>query len=46
MEEKDPDAQKKRQADFMRQAADPVLAKKFLLKTSMINVVRESYTIQ
>ena len=41
MEEKDPDAQKKRQADFMRQAADPVLA-----KTSMINVVRESYTIQ
>lgn len=46
MEEKDPDAQKKRQADFMRQAADPVLAKKFLMKTSMINVVRESYTIQ
>ncbi|MDX2143061.1 MAG: NAD(P)/FAD-dependent oxidoreductase [Rhodospirillaceae bacterium] len=46
MEEKDPDAQKKRQADFMRQAADPALAKKFLLKTSMINVVRESYAIQ
>lgn len=46
MEEKDPDAQKKRQADFMRQAADPVLAKKFLLKTSMINVLRESYAIQ
>jgi len=46
MEEKDPDAQKKRQADFMRQAGDPVLAKKFLLKTSMINVVRESYAIQ
>ncbi|MSO98778.1 MAG: FAD-dependent monooxygenase [Rhodospirillaceae bacterium] len=46
MEEKDPDAQKKRQADFMRQAADPGLAKKFLLRTSMINVVRESYTIQ
>jgi len=46
MEDKDPDAQKKRQADFMRQAADPVLAKKFLMKTSMINVVRESYAIQ
>jgi 3-(3-hydroxy-phenyl)propionate hydroxylase len=46
MEEKDPDAQKKRQSDFMRQAADPALAKKFLLKTSMINVLRESYTIQ
>jgi 3-(3-hydroxy-phenyl)propionate hydroxylase len=45
MEEKDPEAQKKRQADFMRQAADPALAKTFLLKTSMINVVRESYTI-
>jgi hypothetical protein len=30
----------------MRQAADPALAKKFLLKTSMINVLRESYTIQ
>lgn len=46
MEEKDPDAQKKRQAEFMRQAGDPELAKKFLMKTSMINVVRESYAIQ
>lgn len=46
MEEKDPNAQKKRQADFMRQAADPALAKKFLLRTSMISAVRESYAIQ
>ncbi|MBM3514139.1 MAG: FAD-dependent monooxygenase [Alphaproteobacteria bacterium] len=46
MEEKDPDAQKKRQADFVRQASDPELAKKFLLKTSMILTLRESYTIQ
>jgi 3-(3-hydroxy-phenyl)propionate hydroxylase len=45
MEEKDPDAQKKRQAEFMRAAADPKLAYAFLKKTSMINVVRESYEI-
>ncbi|MCB2108094.1 MAG: FAD-dependent monooxygenase [Rhodobacteraceae bacterium] len=46
MEEKDPDAQKKRQAEYARTAADPVLARKFLVKTSMIQVVRESYEIQ
>lgn len=46
MEEKDPDAQKKRQADYMRQASDPALAKALLLKTSMITTLRESYQIQ
>ncbi|MDX2144630.1 MAG: NAD(P)/FAD-dependent oxidoreductase [Rhodospirillaceae bacterium] len=46
MEEKDPDAQKKRQAEFMRTASDPALAKKFLMKSSMIQVVRDSYAIQ
>jgi 3-(3-hydroxy-phenyl)propionate hydroxylase len=46
MEEKDPDAQKKRQANYMKQASDPALAKAFLLKTSMITTLRESYEIQ
>jgi 3-(3-hydroxy-phenyl)propionate hydroxylase len=46
MEEKDPDAQRKRQAHFMRTAADPILAKEFLMKVAMINCVRESYAIR
>ena len=45
MEEKDPDAQAKRQAMFMRTASDPVLAKEFLMKAAMINCVRDSYAI-
>ena len=45
MEEKNPDAQAKRQAMFMRTASDPVLAKEFLMKAAMINCVRDSYAI-
>jgi len=45
MEEKDPEAQRKRQAHFMRTAADPALAKAFLMKAAMINCVRDSYAI-
>lgn len=45
MESKDPDVQKKRQADFMRAAADPELARKFLLKTSMIQSLRDAAEI-
>jgi 3-(3-hydroxy-phenyl)propionate hydroxylase len=46
MEAKDPQIQQKRQADFMRQAADPVLARQFLLKTSMIQSLRDEQLIQ
>jgi 3-(3-hydroxy-phenyl)propionate hydroxylase len=45
MESKDPDIQKKRQADYMRQAADPVLARQFLLRTSMIQSLRDEAAI-
>ncbi|MDX2224392.1 MAG: FAD-dependent monooxygenase [Rhodospirillaceae bacterium] len=45
MEERDPGAQHRRQQEYMRTAADPVLAKEFLLRTSMIRIVRESYSI-
>lgn len=46
MEAKDPQIQQKRQADFMRQAADPELARQFLLKTSMIQSLRDEQLIQ
>ncbi len=45
MEAKDPDIQRKRQDEFMRTAADPELAKPFLMRTSMINAVREAAEI-
>lgn len=46
MEATDPQLQQKRQAEFMQTAADPVLAKQFMLKTSMIQSLRESNRIQ
>ena len=45
MEAKDPDLQRKRQAELMHVANDPVLAKKFLLKSSMIQSLRDSAAI-
>ncbi len=45
LEEKDPDAQRKAQEKYMKTAADPELAKPFLMRTSMIDSVRESYEI-
>lgn len=45
MESKDPDIQKKRQADYMRTAADPKLAREFLLRTSMIQSLRDEAAI-
>jgi len=45
MEEKDPDLQAKRQAEFMRLAGDPKLARQFLLKTSMIQSLRDEAAI-
>jgi 3-(3-hydroxy-phenyl)propionate hydroxylase len=46
MEERDPELQKQRQAEFMHTAADPILAKAFLLKTSMIASLRDAAAIQ
>jgi 3-(3-hydroxy-phenyl)propionate hydroxylase len=45
LEEKDPQQQRKRQEMFMRTAADPELAHPFLLKTSMIQSLRDEETI-
>ncbi len=46
LESKDPEIQRRRQEDYMRQAADPVLARKFLLQTSMIQSLRDAAQIQ
>ncbi len=45
LEEKDPEAQRKAQEHHMKTAADPALAKQFLMRSSMIDSVRESYEI-
>ncbi len=45
MEAIDEQTQIKRQAEFMKSCSDPVLAKAFVMETSMINCVRESYRI-
>lgn len=45
IEAQDAEAHKKQQAKYMAAAADPELAKPFLMRTSMIDGVRESYTI-
>jgi 3-(3-hydroxy-phenyl)propionate hydroxylase len=45
MEERDPQLQQQRQAEFMRTAADPELAKAFLLKNSMIESLRDAEKI-
>ena len=46
MEATDRDTQLKRQAEFMRIAEDPVLAKQFLMRTSMIEVLREAAEVE
>jgi 3-(3-hydroxy-phenyl)propionate hydroxylase len=46
MEAKDPDVQRKRQQEFMNTAANPDKARAFLLKTSMIQSLREAAQIQ
>ena len=45
MEATDKKTQIKRQAKFMKSCSDPVLEKAFVMETSMINCVRESYRI-
>ena len=46
MESTDTDVQRRRQENFMKKSADPSLAKAFVMETSMINCLRESYEIQ
>jgi 3-(3-hydroxy-phenyl)propionate hydroxylase len=45
LEEKDPSAQRARQAEFMATAADPARARAFLLRTSMIESLHEAAAI-
>ncbi len=45
LEEKDPHAQQKAQDKYNETASNPELCKKFLIRTSMIDSVRESYKI-
>ncbi len=45
IEAADPEAHKKQQEKYMKAAADPELAKPFLMRTSMLDSVRESYEI-
>ena len=45
MESLDPQAQRKRQGEFMRTAADPELAHAFLLRTTMIESWRDSVAL-
>lgn len=45
MESPGPDAQRKRQAEFMQTAADPERAHAFLLRTSMIQAWRDSQAL-
>ena len=45
MEATEESVQRKRQAEFMKACSDPTLAKDFLLKTSMINCLKDSYEI-
>ena len=45
LEEKDPYAQQKAQEKYNKTASNPELCKQFLIRTSMIDSVRESYKI-
>jgi len=45
MESIDPDVQSKRQADFLRKAADPKLAKEFMQERGMITLLRKGFEV-
>ena len=45
MQERDPEARRRKQEELCRQAEDPVLAKEFLMKSSMIEALRASQSI-
>jgi 3-(3-hydroxy-phenyl)propionate hydroxylase len=46
MEEKDPALQRRRQAHFMETAADPLKAREFVMRASMIQSLRDAEAIQ
>ena len=46
LEERDPQARKRTQDELCRQAEDPALARAFLRKSSMIDALRVSQSIQ
>lgn len=45
MESIDPDVQKKRQEDFLRKAADPELAKAFMMERGMLTLLRSGFKV-
>jgi 3-(3-hydroxy-phenyl)propionate hydroxylase len=45
MEQRDPETRKKYRDDMRRAAEDPVLAKKFLMRTSLIDSLRDAATV-
>eukprot|EP00927_Polykrikos_kofoidii_P031490 TRINITY_DN27065_c0_g1_i1.p1 TRINITY_DN27065_c0_g1~~TRINITY_DN27065_c0_g1_i1.p1 ORF type:complete len:678 (+),score=120.59 TRINITY_DN27065_c0_g1_i1:82-2115(+) len=45
MESTDRESQKKRQAEFMRKAADQTLAKEFMVERSMLKMLREGFKV-
>ena len=45
MQERDPEARRAKQEELCRQAEDPVLAKEFLMRSSMIDALRVSQSI-
>ena len=45
MQERDPEARRAKQEELCRQAEDPVQAKAFLMKSSMIEALRASQAI-
>ncbi|MFM9971233.1 MAG: FAD-dependent oxidoreductase [Burkholderiales bacterium] len=45
MQERDPEARRRKQEELCRQAEDPVLAKEFLMRSSMIEALRASLAI-
>jgi 3-(3-hydroxy-phenyl)propionate hydroxylase len=45
MEQRDPEARRKYREEVQRAAEDPVLAKKFLMRTSLIDSVRDAAKI-
>jgi 3-(3-hydroxy-phenyl)propionate hydroxylase len=46
MESTDPKVQKQRQADLMRQANDPALAKEFLMERAMLTILRKGFNVK
>jgi 3-(3-hydroxy-phenyl)propionate hydroxylase len=46
MEQRDPETRRKYREGMQRAADDPVLAKKFLMRTSLLDSLRDAATIK